>query len=256
MVGRHLGDASFHHREGRLERAIESYREAAFYGSVEAIIQLSEIYYNQGNIEDARKWNEIGANIYKDPTCTHRLGVIHEQDGEIDQAMEWYKKGADLLHSPSMFDVGRLYEREENRLEAKRWYMYAATKGNIDAMNSLGVVYHIEGSIVDALLWFDRAATNGCERAIANLHTFTVDELALIGYASAAEKEKEEAPRITNVFQDILKDECGICLTKLNTNHTLVMTCGHGFHLHCIMNPNITDCPYCNQVTNLSTKEE
>ncbi|OBT64085.1 hypothetical protein VE03_06684 [Pseudogymnoascus sp. 23342-1-I1] len=61
-------------------------------------------------------------------------------------------------------------------------------------------------------------------------------------------------------YPDIHEDNCGICITSINTNSIRQLPCGHMYHLLCIYEwfgrSNPRTCPTCRQVYNIIVRQD
>ena len=92
-----------------LQKAFDSYQEAAEQGHIEA---------------------------------QYKLGMIYNLKGYSNDAERWYKKAAEQGHADAQYGLGHMYERGDgnvlkNKRQAIRWYQEAAIQGHTGAEWSL-----------------------------------------------------------------------------------------------------------------------
>jgi TPR repeat protein len=167
--------------------AIESLRQAAERGEVEAQFQLGIAYYTGMNvIQDYRaavKWYQKAAEQGL-VSAQHNLGVAYSKGLGVPQddrkAIQWYRKAAEQGDWRAQNNLGNLYSLgkgvTQNFQKAAYWYRKAAEQGYAIAQNNLGIAYQngqgVPQDIQKAMGWYRKAAEQGYTEAQYNLTKF------------------------------------------------------------------------------------
>jgi TPR repeat protein len=178
----------------KYELARESYEKAAALGSVDAMVNLGDMYYAVeehwfGDLDpeaEAERWFRKAADL-GDARSMAFLGELYcpspfswepaygelrlTKDEAAVEAERWFRKAADLGNTAGMVGLGVMYEEGQGGLskdetEAVRWFRKAADLGDARSMYRLGFMYEFgEGglttSLSDALTWYHKAANLG-----------------------------------------------------------------------------------------------
>lgn len=171
-----------------MKKALELYEDAAKHNSMQAQLELGDIYYNgitdvygDGNGVDrdytkAAYWFEKavenGAGI-TDDLCM-QFGEIY-QWGEYGikedpkKSVFWYSKLAEKGDTEAMGKLAGCYFELEDKENALHWQNKAAAGGSVDEMCSLGAMYQDFGDTENALIWYKKAAEKGNSFALCAL---------------------------------------------------------------------------------------
>ena len=157
-------------------KAMEYYKIAADKGISESQFALGVIFFAERNIAEAAAYfNEAAKQNHKE--AYNSLGVIKEQNySDFLAAKKYYESAANLGSVNGMYNVARMYERDENYPQALDWYKKAANSNDSswhwtisDAIYSLGRFYNNglgvprDGSL--AQTYYKQAADMGHETA-------------------------------------------------------------------------------------------
>ena len=157
-------------------KAMEYYKIAADKGISESQFALGVIFFAERNIAEAAAYfNEAAKQNHKE--AYNSLGVIKEQNySDFLTAKKYYESAANLGSVNGMYNVARMYERDENYPQALDWYKKAANSNDSswhwtisDAIYSLGRFYNNglgvprDGSLAQA--YYKQAADMGHETA-------------------------------------------------------------------------------------------
>ncbi|MCL2294187.1 MAG: tetratricopeptide repeat protein [Spirochaetes bacterium] len=107
-------------------------RYSRFYAGKRALFLKGEIYFNEGQFENAAKYYSALASrfrrSYLAPISLNNAAVSHEELGDIDSAIRYYRKIvqryiADYPNIPHvLFSLGRLHETKEDFIAAVEYY--------------------------------------------------------------------------------------------------------------------------------------
>ena len=183
----------FEHGKGAIVDKAESavwYQQAADNGNIDAAFQLATLlHYGDGLPKDPKRAKQLYtiAAEAKHVESMYRLGLLfieatirNNQSTQI--AIDWFEKAATFNHAPSMYQLGRLYDKGGTAAQsyeiAAGWYQRAADIGDPDAMFMLGIMYQ-DGRGVPKLQsvaddWFSRARVRAIRvgRPLASQITF------------------------------------------------------------------------------------
>jgi TPR repeat protein len=97
----------------------------------------------------------------------YQFGVGVAPDSK--QAVYWYEKAAKQGHVKAQFNLGLMYNKEQNDVQAVEWYRKAAEQGHLNAQFSLGLMYGSGQGVAQdhkqAVEWYRKAAEQGLDRA-------------------------------------------------------------------------------------------
>ena len=128
--------------------AIMLYERSAEKGSIDAMLDLGELYYNEESIR-------------KDYT----------------KGFKWYEKAAQNDSARAMYKIAYIYENgylgEKDERRAFEWYEKAAGSGSAGAMHVLGYFYEtgkaVKESYENSMHWYLKAAKAGCKEAMCDI---------------------------------------------------------------------------------------
>lgn len=192
--------------------SVESLRQAAERGEVEAQFQLGTAYYTGMNViqdyREAMKWYQKAAEQGL-ISAQHNLGVAYSKGLGVSQderkAVQWYRKAAEQGDWRAQNNLGNLYSLgkgvAQNFQEAAYWYRKAAEQGYAIAQNNLGIAYQngqgVPQDIQKAIQWYRKAAEQGYTEAQQNLAKFPPRATS-----SSVEKLVESSPFLATKAQN------------------------------------------------------
>ena len=103
------------------------------------------------------------------PRFAYQLGRVYEADDNVRGAAVWYRPAANAGYAPAQVDLGRIYENTTNPGEALRLFRLAANQGYARGQNSLGRMSEKRGDDREAVRLYRLAAQQGLARAQMNL---------------------------------------------------------------------------------------
>ncbi|MBU0753967.1 MAG: tetratricopeptide repeat protein, partial [Planctomycetes bacterium] len=168
-----LGDAL--HRRGRIEEAIEQFRQALDLDEnyVEAHATLGDLYTLQGRTDDAIEAYERALRIKPDLAQAHRnLAALLTDKGDYEAAIEHCSKGLKVRpHEEAFcFNLARIYA-EQGRFDAAKTQLLEALRRNPDHGPShfeLARRLEREGKPDEALSHYEKAGAAGNDPEIRN----------------------------------------------------------------------------------------
>lgn len=175
-----LGDRLERHSND-LEKAIESYQEAAAFGNVKASLALGNCYETgrgvPQNKEEAVKYYKLAADRGNIEAKNSLARISDERVGpeHIQEVIQQYL----AADNPSaMFQLGDIYERGRpgvpiDMKKAIEYFEIAAKYGNAEAAMHLGDLYRegkgVEKDLLKAIAWYQNGATNQANSEINKL---------------------------------------------------------------------------------------
>lgn len=128
------------------------------------------------DLDKAKSYYEIGA---KDGNveALNNLGEYYYEDGEYEEAVKWYNKANVQGFAKAINNIGKFfydgYFVDEDYKEAIRWFTEAANRGCVDAQFHLAECYDMGDGVDEdfekALYLYEKAANQGHNGAIFRL---------------------------------------------------------------------------------------
>lgn len=160
------------------EKCIYWAKKAAAKDHFYAMNLLGELYANgtgvPKNESTALDWYKQAAALNYASAKTN-IGTIYYNRGQIDEAKNWYRKAAHQGNPTAQYNLGVILNDREEYGEAYSWFKKAAGQNDLNAQFSLGVAY-AEGRGVKmdydkAIYWLKKAARQGHQSAQKTLQS-------------------------------------------------------------------------------------
>ncbi|WMC84412.1 tetratricopeptide repeat protein [Streptomyces rochei] len=155
-------------RAGSSEQARECYRRAAEAGLPQAMFNLGNMCWEDGNAADAKLWWTRAVTAGSLEGCFN-LGVLHWKQGDRDMARHWFRRGAEAGATNAMTSLGAALWSDGDLAAAERWFRAAAEAGDPDGDHRLGLLLDEQGRHDEAGTGFERAAEAGHAEAARSL---------------------------------------------------------------------------------------
>ncbi len=151
------------------KKAIELFMAATNQNNSSALIQLGVAYYKGDGVEkDNNKAIDLFNRVPIDkehPYVGRYLGEAYMSsniENKLEKAKKEFLKSAQMDDVESFYNLGQIYEQENNVEEALKYYEYAASKGSKTAQYHLGEMY-IKGigvgkDLIRGCAWWKMAA--------------------------------------------------------------------------------------------------
>ena len=150
--------------------------------------------------ENQKEFLERMATNFDDPKAQYDLGVLYDKQDEWEKAARWYKSAAKGGMPMAQYSLGALYDEQDEWEKAARWYKSAAEGGVPMAQHNLGGLYHQREEWEKAARWYKSAAKLGVPNAQYRLgllyHQQDELEQAARWYKSAAKLGVPDAQHV------------------------------------------------------------
>ena len=133
---------------------------AAEGGDVAAMVKLSTVYNNTGDLGQARRWLQRAAEA-SDVDAMRYLGFKAFEQGDGIEATKWWKRAADAGDVASMINLSSSLHGTGQEEAERQWAQKAAAFGHTAGMMKLFVMYRGAGDEAQSAKWFRRAADAG-----------------------------------------------------------------------------------------------
>ena len=110
-----------------------------------AAAYLAEYYMDKFDAENTKKWLENAAER-GEVSSMYDLGVLYEEEENYEEAEKWYKKALGKNYMIPLSRLGNIYEKKGDYKEAEKWYKKGVQNDNRGAINSLALLYEREGN--------------------------------------------------------------------------------------------------------------
>ncbi len=118
-------------------KAINAWKKASDLGSGTASYKLARLYAEQGNAEEAAKYDKVGAS-QGDIGSIFFYGFYLQGKGDYVNAKVWYQKGVDKNDPTSMVQLGAILSViDDNNSAACKLWVRAADLGNAKAKENV-----------------------------------------------------------------------------------------------------------------------
>lgn len=139
-------------------------------------LSMLSLYSLQGNYKEIdRKLNEIPEKYYIEYYLGYSYLIGKNVLVDYKKAESHLIKAAKYCFSPAHYSLGYLYIKKNNSIEAKKWFFSAKKLGDNLAAYQLGIIYQTEQNIKEALENFEFAANNDFTPAITALGVLYYD---------------------------------------------------------------------------------
>jgi len=161
--------------EENIKQAIKVFTPSAEQGNAMSLGHLGEIYFEQGKVEDAKKFTLKSAEK-NNSKAQLNLGVMYVQGQGVrqddKQAVHWYRKAAEQGVAEAQYNLGLMYAKgqgvRQDDTQVVQWYRKAAEQGLAEAQYNLGLMYYHGRGIRQnhnlAKEWFGKACQNGLQQ--------------------------------------------------------------------------------------------
>jgi Flp pilus assembly protein TadD len=156
------------HSEGDADAAIEAFRRADAWGSVDAPHNLGVLLEQRGDIADAeaayRRAAERGSEA-----GTNNLGTLLRERGDVEGAISAFCRADEMGSAVGAFNLGVLLAAEDDLEGAESAFGRADERGSDMGAYNLGVLLAIRGDLAGAEAVYARAAGRGHGEAMNRL---------------------------------------------------------------------------------------
>ncbi len=126
------------------EKGYKWLEEAAEEGYINALVNITNYYIQDGRKDDYIKWMHRWAEA-GDPVGQFNLGQLYMRNDEVpedkEKAKHWHKLSADQNYPDGQFAYGCDLLNEGNTQEALVWLNKAADQNHLTALHDLNVIY-------------------------------------------------------------------------------------------------------------------
>lgn len=161
-----LFNADLYTKSGNNEKAIASYKtlyEESEDGQAkeDSLENLVRIYYDEGNLEEARNWTN---KIADENSKTYWSALIYEKKGEVNMAHQEYEKllAVEEYKDRAAYNLATYYYNNGNMEEAEKHYKMVESSAESfykdTAIFQLGTIYEKKGDNSGALRNYTRVS--------------------------------------------------------------------------------------------------
>lgn len=128
-------------------KALLCFEMAANNGSLDAILELSQMHMNgigiEKNIKKAKKYFKILSDKYNSDVAQYHLGIIYNGENKYSKSKEFFELSANQDNSDALMKLGIIYRDglgvKKNPLKTFQYFEKAAKLGAVEALFYLGV---------------------------------------------------------------------------------------------------------------------
>lgn len=151
-----------------LSEAQQTIVKKAQQGNVNAQLYLALMYGSglgiDSDSDQVLKWNKLAAE-QGSAEAMYNLGKIYQRQEDYTMALKYLSEAANKQYSNAQYRLGQMYQTgkgvAQNYDEAFKWYLLAANNNDSMARVRLGDMYYyglgVKQDDTEALLWYQRA---------------------------------------------------------------------------------------------------
>jgi tetratricopeptide (TPR) repeat protein len=174
--------------EGKLDAAIELYKNEADSGDTYALTRMGEVAFAQGHQERAQAlWEEAAKKGQKEARYnfakhyTRLADHTLNSDGDRDAALSWLQKAEALFneaaeYAEAAYELGKICCNQGTIGQAVLHFQHAAANGHIEAHCKLDLINKTKGNKTASLHHFGYAAAQGNKWALYHLGRYAQQE--------------------------------------------------------------------------------
>lgn len=175
--------------------------KGAQLGIPDCMVNLGNIFKENGNHSKAIEWYKKSLKIVSDPSCMQRLGNVYSEQGNDAKAIEWYEKSLEIATDNDFcgiicFLIGERYLRSDSVRDFDKAEYYLQKSLNMVSEDNEGLAYII----------FLLGQTKICKRDFDN-----GKQLLQKAYELGDENEKREIQDLWNKVEEFERNTSTVC---------------------------------------------